>query len=267
MSIYNFLKLQWIKRKVMILIIISISIIHFFFASSYRDIHFKVMSILTGDHYYSSFTVMLPTEDEMTNLLISEVKNWSGVAYVNQINTQQLLKKIKKDSQQYGLDLPSLVTDSKSNLYSVKIDPFAKQEFVEAIRKKIINHFPAEHAIASPVRFAELSSGNYNKLTLFFLEYGVSLLFILLTLIIVGGNALLFNKMVGDAQILQSINRSKAQSLKNYLYFQVSVLLLSILVLMITTSSFSVLTILIWITIQSILAFVFYGLWGKSYQV
>jgi len=250
MSIFHFLKLQWVKRKIIIMMIVFISVAHFIFASNYRSIQFKAMNILTGDHYYTSFTVMLPADDEMTALLIKEVKGWSGVANVSLLNTQKLMKQIKKDTQQYGLELPAMVTDSKTLLYSIQIDPFAKKELVEAMKMKIIGHFPTDNALASPIKYAEVSNGNFNFLTLFFMEHGVTIIFILLSLIIIGANALLFYKMVRDAYILQSINRTKALSLKNYLYFQLGILVLAMVVLTVAANSISVLTILIWITMR-----------------
>lgn len=267
MSVINFLKLQWIKRKLMIMSVILLSVLHFNFSSTYKDVHFKVMNILTGDHYYTIFTVMVPAKDEMTPLLVSELKNWTGIASITEINTKKLLKQIKKETSKYGVELPNLVTDTETLLYQIKVDPFIENEVVENIRLKILNHYPKDQVTASPIRFAEVATGNYNVMTLFFLQHGVFLLFSLLTILIIGGNAILFYKMVTDAVILQSINRSKALSLKNYLIFQLSILILAMIAVVLFTGSVSVLTILLWITTQSILAFVFYGVWGRNYQV
>jgi hypothetical protein len=264
MSIYNFLKLQWVKRKIIILLIIGISALHLIFASNYRLIQFKAMNILTGDHYYTSFTVMLPSDDEMTGLLAREAKSWTGVANIALFNTQNLIKQLKKDTQHYGLDLPSMVTESKSQLYVIQIDPFADRNIAESVKNKIISHYPQDRAIASPIKYAEINNSKYGFITLFLMEHGVGIFFVMLSLLIVFSNALLFYKMVSDAYILQSIHRSKALSLKNYLYFQSLILIFALTLLIIFTNSVSLLPILIWITVQSILAFVFYGIWGKK---
>ena len=267
MSVINFLKLQWIKRKLIIISIILISIVHFHLSSDYSAIHYKVMNVLTGDHYYTSFSVMLPEKDEMTPLLVQELKKWSGIASVTEINTQKLLNQIKKDTSKYGLELPDIVSNSNSLLYQIKIDPFIENAVVENIRLKIINHFPKDIALASPIKFAQIKTNNYNIITIFLLEHGVFVFFMFLSLLIVGGNALLFYKMVVDSVILQSVNRSKAISLKNYLLFQLGILLLAASLVVLFIGSLSLLTILVWISIQSILAFVFYGVWGRNYQV
>lgn len=267
MSILSFLKLQWVKRKIIIILITVVSLIQIFFLSNYRSVQFKVMNILAGDHYYTSFTVMMPAEDEMTGLVINEVKGWTGVENVHLVNTQKIMKQIQNESKQFGLELPSLVTDEKTVLYAIQIDPFLDKNLVEAIKAKILSNFSTNKVLASPIKYAEIASGNYNFLTLFFMENGFQLILLLLTLAIVGSNAILFYKMVNDAYILQSINRKKALSLKNYLFFQLSILILAIIFLAIIVQSISLLTVLIWLTTQSVLAFIFYGIWGRNYQL
>lgn len=267
MNMFQFLKLQWMKRKIIILMIIVISVLLFILASNYRSVQFKAMNILTGDHYYTSFTVMLPADDEMTSLLIREVKGWPNIANVSLLNTQKLMKQIEKDTKQYGLELPTIITNSNTLLYLIQVDPFAKKERVDTIRSKIISYFPIDHALASPVKYAEISNEKFNFITLFLMEHGVTIFFVIFSLVLMGFNAMLFYKMVVDAYILQSINRTKALSLKNYLYIQLFILCLALLALALVANTISVLTILIWITTQSVLAFVFYGIWGKNYQL
>ena len=262
MNIYKFLKLQWIKRRLLIIGLAVSSIGLFSLAISHNTFSEKILNILTGDQYYTTFTVLLPAKNEMTNLLIKDLKSWDGVVQISALNTKKIIREMKNESIQYGLDLPSLITDKPSELYNIKLDPFLNQEKAERIRSQIVNYFSEGDAIASPMKTPDLVA-QYNPATIFLMKYGTDIIAAFLALLIIILNSQLFLRIVKDANVLQSIYRSKALSLKNYLVVQVVILSLATVV-NILLGSFSMLVVLIWITLHTILALGFYGMWGKN---
>lgn len=265
MTIISFLKLQWAKRKLILVSSLLLSMIIFSTTSSYKNVHFKLMNLLTGDYYYSMFTVMLPDED-LTKLLIQEAQSWSSVVYISEVNTQKIISNMKSEYKNAGIVLPALITEKSLKVYTFRIDPSVSQENVEKIREKITAHYSSGVAVASPIKPPQLD-GKYNLIAQYFLHNGVFIFCILISMIVFLLNAIIFYSMVSDAKILHSIHRHKAISLKNYMIFQTIVFLICMLTYAIVSRSISFTVILVWISVQFLIAFLYYGIWGKKYQV
>lgn len=265
MSIVSFLKLQWAKRRLVLISSLLLSMVMFYTLSSYKNVHYRLMNLLTGDYYYSMFTVMLPDE-ELSKLLIEEARGWDSVAHVTEVNAEKVISNMKNDYREMGIALPSLITDKSFRVFSFRIDPSLTREKVEQLRDRISNHFSKGKVTVSPIKSPQMD-GKYNFIAQFFLHNGVFIFCFGISFIILLLNGIIFYSMVSDAKILHSIHRHKAISLKNYLIVQSIIFFTSVLSYVLLASTISFTVVLVWLTAQFIVAFLYYGIWGKKYQV
>jgi len=255
------LYLQWKQRNLLFIAILISAVLTFTLLVRQNQATSFIANLLTGDHYFATFTALIPNNTN-TPKIIEEIRSWSGVVQLKEINAKKVMRQLKEESTSYGIELPSLLTEQNVQLFSVNIDPFLPQKNIEMIRSRLIGIFPNGSVVASPIRTPDLMT-QHSTLTVLLMRYGTMMvtgIFFILVLIL---NIVMFKALCIDALVWQSINRAKALSIKSYALIQL-VIVVTGLILNATSPVINVLVPLSWIIVNTVIALAFYAMWGRK---
>jgi hypothetical protein len=183
-------------------------------ALQFKNIGQSMARFLTGDHFYSTFTVLTSPIKEKTKIQ-ELLANIQGVESLKEVETDHVVRKLNEEMKQTGIDLPSTFSDTSMVAMTARIDPFLEVEEKLHIKEQFIKILKPYYPMVSQIKMPDLI-GKYTLLTALFIKYGALFLFVLMAALHAISSYLFIDGLNQQSVIWASVQRNSFSTPKYY---------------------------------------------------